>query len=441
MRISVLGLGYVGCVSAACFADLGNEVVGLDVDARKLAPLREGRSPIVEPGLADLVKRGVGEGRLTVTEDYEAAVMGTDVSLVCVGTPSTATGGPNLTYTERVCEQIADVVCRKDSFHTIVFRSTIPPGTVETRLIPILESRSGKKAGEGFGVCFNPEFLREASAVKDFHHPPKIVIGETSPGSRAGDVLVELYASIDAPTVRTEIRVSEMVKYADNCFHAIKVCFANEIGNLSKALGISDSHKVMDIFCLDTQLNLSPYYLKPGFAFGGSCLPKDLRAIVRMSHDVGVPCPVLSAADPSNQLQIKRAIDTIRGTGKRKVGVLGMSFKAETDDLRESPIVQVVSTLIGKGYELCIYDRNISWEQLFGSNLGFLEHELPYARSLKANSVDDLIARAEVLVIANGSSEFADVHTRMREDQIMVDLVRILDDPSEARGEYIGISW
>jgi GDP-mannose 6-dehydrogenase len=441
MKISVLGLGYVGCVSAACFAELGNEVVGLDVDARKLAPLREGRSPIVEPGLPELVKRGVEEGRLTVTEDYGSAVMGTDVSLVCVGTPSTETGSPNLGYTDRVCEQLGDVIGRKDAFHTVVFRSTIPPGTVEERLIPILESRSGRKQGDAFGVCFNPEFLREASAVHDFYNPPKIVIGEPSPGSRGGDVLAELYAPIDAPTVRTEIRVSEMVKYADNCFHALKVCFANEIGNLSKALGIADSHKVMEIFCLDTQLNLSPYYLKPGFAFGGSCLPKDLRAIVRMSNETGVQCPVLSAADPSNQLQIKRAIDTIRATGKKKIGVLGMSFKAETDDLRESPIVQVVSTLIGKGYELCIFDRNISWEQLFGSNLGFLEHELPYARSLKADSIDELLSRSDVIVVANGASEFRDVPGRMREDQTLVDLVRIVDDPGEARGDYIGIAW
>ena len=441
MRISVLGLGYVGCVSAACFTELGHEVVGLDVDPRKVELIGAGTSPIVEPGLPELVRKGVDEGRLTTTDDYEAAVLGSEISLVCVGTPSMETGRPNLEYTKRVCQQLAGVISRKNDFHVVVFRSTIPPGTVETEFIPILEGESGKKEGEGFGVCFNPEFLREASAVQDFYHPPKIVIGERTPGSRAGDVLAELYKTIDAPTVRTEIRVSEMVKYADNCFHALKVCFANEIGNLSKALGISDSHKVMDIFCLDTVLNLSPYYMKPGFAFGGSCLPKDLRAIVRMSQETGVPCPVLSAADPSNQLQIKRAIDYIRDTGRRKVGVLGMSFKAETDDLRESPIVQVVSTLIGKGYELCIYDRNISWEELFGSNLGFLEHELPYARSLMAESIDDLIERSDVIVIANGAAEFRDVPLKMREDQVLVDLVRIVDDPSVARGEYIGIAW
>jgi len=441
MRISVLGLGYVGCVSAACLAELGHEVVGLDVDPRKVESISSGVSPIVEPGLPELVRKGVEEGRLTATDDYESAVMNSDVSLVCVGTPSTEGGSPNLDYTKRVCQQLADVIARKDSFHVVVFRSTIPPGTVETELVPILESESGKTEGEGFGVCFNPEFLREASAVKDFYHPPKIVIGETTSGSRAGDLLTELYSAIEAPTVRTEIRVSEMVKYADNCFHALKVCFANEIGNLSKAMGISDSHKVMEIFCLDTQLNLSPYYLKPGFAFGGSCLPKDLRAIVRMSKETGVECPVLSAADPSNRLQIQRAIDYVRGTGKRKVGVLGMSFKADTDDLRESPIVQVVSTLIGKGYDLCIYDRNINWEELFGSNLGFLEHELPYARNLRADSIDDLLERSEVIVVANGAAEFRDVPLRMREDQVMVDLVRIVDDPSVARGEYIGIAW
>ena len=441
MKISVLGLGYVGCVSAACLAELGHTVIGLDVDERKLAPIREGRSPIVEPRLSELVKRGVDEGRLTVTDDYGAAVTNTEVSLVCVGTPSMENGSPNLEYTERVCSQIAEVIARKDSFHTVVFRSTIPPGTVEDKLLPIIERESGRTEGEDFGVCFNPEFLREASAVEDFYNPPKIVVGERTPGSRAGDVLLKLYESIEAPVARTEVKVSEMVKYADNCFHAIKVCFANEIGNLCKALGVPDSHKVMEIFCLDTQLNLSPYYLKPGFAFGGSCLPKDLRAVVRMSGETGISCPVLSAAMPSNQLQIERAIEFIRQTGKKKVGVLGMSFKAETDDLRESPIVQVVSTLIGKGYELSIYDRNISWTELFGSNLGFLEHELPYAETLKAESVDDLIERAEVIVVANPAQEFRSVGERMREDQVMVDLVRIVDDPSAVRGEYIGISW
>lgn len=441
MRVSVLGLGYVGCVSAACLAELGNTVIGLDVDERKLKPLREGKSPIVEPGLAELVKRGVHEERLHVTNDYEAAVMNTDVSLVCVGTPSTETGSPNLDYTRRVCSQIAAVLSRKDAFHTVVFRSTIPPGTVEDEMIPILERESGKAEGKDFGVCFNPEFLREASAVKDFYHPPKIVIGERGAGSRAGDVLAELYGPIEAPMARVDIRVSEMVKYADNCFHAIKVCFANEMGNLCKAVGVPDSHKVMEVFCLDTQLNLSPYYLKPGFAFGGSCLPKDLRAIVRMSRETGVECPLLSSAIPSNNVQIARAVELIRDTGKRKVGVLGMSFKAETDDLRESPIIHVVSTLIGKGYDLCIYDRNISWPQLFGSNLGFLEHELPYAEKLKADSVDDLIARSDVIVVANPADEFRDVGRRMRADQVIVDLVRIIDDPSEVRGEYVGISW
>jgi len=441
MKISVLGLGYVGCVSAACFTELGHEVVGLDVDPRKIEPIRKGVSPIVEPGMPELVKKGVESGRLTATDDYETAVMGTEVSLVCVGTPSMESGHPNLEYTKRVCQQIGDVIKHKDDFHVVVFRSTIPPGTVEIELIPLLEKESGKVEGEGFGVCFNPEFLREASAVKDFYNPPKIVIGERTPGSRAGDVMEELYKDIDAPTVRTEIRVSEMVKYADNCFHAIKVCFANEIGNLAKELGISDSHKVMEIFCLDTQLNLSPYYMKPGFAFGGSCLPKDLRAIVRMSNETGVECPVLAAAHPSNRLQIQRAIDYIRGTGKRKVGVLGMSFKADTDDLRESPIVEVVSTLIGKGYELSIYDRNINWDTLFGANLGFLEHEIPYAKKIKAGSVDEVIERSDVLVIANGADEFKDVLTRMREDQTVVDLVRIVEDTSVARGEYVGIAW
>jgi len=441
MKVSVLGLGYVGCVSAACLSEMGNTVVGLDVDPRKLAPLAKGESPIVEPGLGERIRKGVDGGLLSVTEDYERAVMNTEISLVCVGTPSSETGSPNLAYTERVCQQIGEVIGKKDAFHTVVFRSTIPPGTVETRLIPILEEVSGKKEGRDFGVCFNPEFLREASAVRDFYHPPKIVIGERTPGSKAGDALAELCSPIEAPLVRTDLRIAEMVKYADNCFHALKVCFANEIGTLGKALGISDTHEVMEIFCLDTQLNLSPYYLKPGFAFGGSCLPKDLRAIVRMCQEHDVESPVLSAAMRSNEVHIQRAVELVRATGKRKIGVLGMSFKAETDDLRESPIVQVVGTLIGKGYELSIYDRNISWEALFGSNLGFLEHELPYAETLKADTVGEVIDRSEVLVVANASEEFRDVPERMRPDQILIDLVRIVDDFSTAAGEYVGISW
>jgi GDP-mannose 6-dehydrogenase len=441
MRVSVLGLGYVGCVSSACLAEMGNSVVGLDVNPKKLEPIRRGESPIVEPGLDELIKRSVEEGRLTATEDYEDAVTRSEVSLVCVGTPSQKDGRPNLDYTRRVCSQIAEVIKGKDEFHTVVFRSTIPPGTVETELVPILERESGKKAGEGFGVCFNPEFLREASAVQDFYHPPKIVIGELASGSRAGDVLAALYEPIDAPLVRTDMKAAEMVKYADNCFHAIKVCFANEIGNLCQALGVPDSHEVMRIFCLDTQLNLSPYYLKPGFAFGGSCLPKDLRAIVRMSHETGVETPVLRAAMPSNRVQIDRAIELIRRTGKRKIGVLGMSFKAGTDDLRESPIIQVVSTLIGKGYELSIYDRNISWEALLGSNLGFLEHELPYAERLKADTIDEVLERADVLVVANAAAEFKGVPEKMRPDQILIDLVRIVDDPAAVNGQYVGLSW
>jgi GDP-mannose 6-dehydrogenase len=441
MKVSVLGLGYVGCVSAACLSNMGHSVIGLDVDPRKLEPLRQGRSPIVEPGLGELVQKGVSEGRLSVTEDYAKAIGESEISLVCVGTPSTESGNPNLEYTKRVCAQVGEILRRKSDFHTMVFRSTIPPGTVETELLPILERESGKKEGDGLGALFNPEFLREASAVQDFYHPPKIVVGERTPGSRAGDELIRLCKGIDAPLVRTEIRVAEMVKYADNCFHALKVCFGNEIGNLAKAMGVSDSHKVMEIFCLDRQLNLSPYYLKPGFAFGGSCLPKDVRAMVRKAHELGVKSPVIESLMPSNQVQVQRAIQLIRETGKRKVGVLGMSFKSGTDDLRESPIIQVVSTLIGKGYELCIYDRNISWDALFGSNLGFLKHELPYAERLKAKTVDDVVERSEVIVVANGAEEFRAALRSMRQDQVVIDLVRITDDPGEARGKYVGISW
>ncbi|MCJ7646138.1 nucleotide sugar dehydrogenase, partial [bacterium] len=277
MRISVFGLGYVGCVSAACLARDGHKVMGVDINQNKVDIINSGRSPVVEKDIDEIIKEVVKSQKLIATTDVKEAVGNSEISMICVGTPSNDNGSLDLKYVKRVCVEIGTGLREKDEYHVVVVRSTMLPSSVEEELIPILEKTSGKKAGVDFGVCMNPEFMREGSSVYDFYHPPMTVIGELD--KRSGGIVEEIYANIDAPVVRTAIRVAEMIKYVSNAFHGLKVCFANEIGNICKKLGI-DSHEVMEIFCMDKKLSLSPYYLKPGFAFGGSCLPKDLRALL-----------------------------------------------------------------------------------------------------------------------------------------------------------------
>src|SRR4029077_15561487 len=374
MKISVLGLGYVGAVSAGCLARDGHEVIGVDPERVKVDLINAGRSPIIEKDIGSIIAEQAAAGRLSATTDLESAVRNTDLALVCVGTPSMPNGGFDLRYVRRVCEQIGRTLASHTGAPVIVMRSTMLPGTMRDVVIPILEKFSGKKAGEEFGLCINPEFLREGTAVHDYYHPPKTVIGEGNKAS--GDLLAACYGKFPGPMIRTDIETAEMVKYADNSWHALKVGFANEIGSLCKALQV-DAHKVMEIFCQDQKLNLSPYYLKPGFAFGGSCLPKDVRALQYRAREGDLDMPLIHALLGSNRLQIQHAIDEIVDTGKNRVGLLGFSFKAGTDDLRESPIVILAEALLGKGFSLCIYDRNVSIARLVGANKDYINTQIP----------------------------------------------------------------
>ncbi|HKE55919.1 MAG TPA: UDP-glucose/GDP-mannose dehydrogenase family protein [Pyrinomonadaceae bacterium] len=437
MKLSVFGIGYVGCVSAACFAKAGHEVIGVDVNPTKVEILNSGKSPIVEEGIAELIGEVVKAGRLRATTDSAEAIANSDVSLVCVGTPSNPNGSLDLRYVKRVCEEIGAAIWTKQERHVVVIRSTMLPGTIETVVIPALESYSRKQAGRDFGVCINPEFLREGSSIRDFYAPPFTLIGADD--EQTGSVVRSLYAEIDAPVFVTALKTAEMVKYVCNCFHALKVSFANEVGNICKELSI-DSHEVMNVFCQDTKLNLSPYYLKPGFAFGGSCLPKDLRAINYKAKELDVEVPVLSAILPSNRLQVERALEMVLRTGKKRVGVLGLSFKAGTDDLRESPMVTLIETLIGKGLQIAIYDRDVSMARLFGANKEYIEREIPHISQLLRPSIDEVVSSSEIIIIGNGSKEFRQIEGKITGDHQVIDLVRLFDKNSSVES-YSGICW
>lgn len=437
MKLSVFGLGYVGCVSAACFAQQGNEVTGVDVNTTKVEIINSGNSPIVEPGIGELIKNAVTSSQLRATTCAAEAVRTSEVLLVSVGTPSNSNGSLDLTYVTRVCEEIGTALRTNDDRHIIVMRSTMLPGTMETVVVPTLQKFSGKTVGVDFGVCINPEFLREGSSLKDFYAPPFTLIGADD--QKTAGTMRTLYAKIDAPLFQTDVKTAEMIKYVCNTFHALKVTFANEIGNICKAVGI-DSHVAMDIFCQDTKLNLSPYYLKPGFAFGGSCLPKDLRAINYKAKELDVEVPVLSAILHSNRLQISRAVEMVLKSGRKRVGVLGFSFKAGTDDLRESPMVHVIETLIGKGLRLAIYDRDVSLARLFGANKEFIEREIPHIARLMRPTVQEVLDESDLVVVGNRAVEFLDVPDRLRGDQKLVDLVRLFEE-LPLNENYEGICW
>ena len=437
MKISVFGLGYVGTVSAGCLAASGHRVWGVDVNVDKVASINSGAAPIVEPDIADFIAKAQSQGLLNATASSEEGIHNTDVSFVCVGTPSHANGSLDLSHLKRVCEDIGAALKTKKTSHAIVFRSTTLPGTTEEVAIPILEKHSGRTVGKGLSVCYNPEFLREGTSVKDYYHPPKIVIGERNAGE--GDVIEEIYAGIKAPTIRTSIKVAEMVKYSDNAFHALKVAYANEIGSMCKSLGI-DSHAVMDIFCQDTKLNLSKVYLKPGFAFGGSCLPKDLRALSYQAKRTDVEVPILNAILQSNASHIKGVIQRIVVLGKKRVGFLGMTFKPDTDDMRESPLVEVIETLLGKGFHVQIYDRNVATSRLIGANKKFIEEHIPHLSSLLVERAEDVVDTAQVVVVGYASAEFVPALKSMRADQLIIDLARIEGRESFA-ASYDGICW
>jgi GDP-mannose 6-dehydrogenase len=436
MKLSVFGIGYVGCVSAACFAREGHDVIGVDVSPTKVDIINNGKSPIVEPGIAEIISEMVGSGRLRATTDSASAVSATAISLVCVGTPSNANGSLDLRYVTRVCQEIGAALKEKQERHVVILRSTMLPGTIEGVVVPALEEYSSKKAGTDFGVCINPEFLREGTSLEDFYSPPFTLIGADD--QVTAELVRELYVGVQASVFVTPVKTAEMVKYVCNCFHALKVSFANEVGNICKPLGI-DSHEVMSIFCQDSKLNLSSYYLKPGFAFGGSCLPKDLRAMNYKAKELDVETPVLGAILPSNKLQVERAIDLIIRNGKKRVGVFGLSFKAGTDDLRESPMVTVIETLIGKGYELLIYDRDVSLARLFGANKEYIEREIPHIAQLMRGSIEEVLEGADVVVIGNKSKEFLSLPDILRDGQQIIDLVRAFE-PKEG-SPIQGLCW
>ncbi|WP_370390326.1 nucleotide sugar dehydrogenase [uncultured Winogradskyella sp.] len=436
MNIGVFGLGYVGVVCCACFSREGHNVIGVDVDKAKVNLVNQGKSTIIEKGLEEQIQASVSNGLLTATEDYEMAVRKTEISFVCVGTPSLPNGGINLGYIFEVSKQIAHSIKDKKDFHTIVIRSTVKVGTLKA-CKEIIEDISGKKHGVDFGVVSNPEFLREGTAMYDFINPPYTIIGTYSAIAEA--VMRELYKSIDAPLYTIKPEEAEMIKYANNNFHAMKITFANEIGNICKENGV-DGHVVMDIVSKDTKLNLSPYYLKPGFAFGGSCLPKDVRGLTQAAKSLDLKTPLLSSLLKSNFYQIDRGLDLIYETGKKKIGFLGFAFKSGTDDLRESPMVTVIETLIGKGFDLRVYDSNVHLSSLLGKNKDYINSHIPHIYKLLKEDINQVIDHSEVIVIGNNASEFYDILKQIPDNKIIIDLVRV-DKDRTSNGNYVGICW
>ncbi|MBV9316071.1 MAG: nucleotide sugar dehydrogenase [Gammaproteobacteria bacterium] len=441
MQIAVFGLGYVGVVSAACLARDGHSVVGVDPNSLKVDLLRQGKSPIVEPELEELIVAAVATGRLVAGSDAAAAVNQCELLLVCVGTPGQPNGSLDLSYVRRVVQQIGTALAGASGYKVIVIRSTLLPGSMQSVVIPALEESSGRRAGTDFGVCINPEFLREGSAIYDFDHPPKTVIGACD--ERAAATVRELYARLSAPLIVTDLRTAEMVKYVDNSWHALKVTFANEVGRLCKAMGV-DARLAMRLFCMDTKLNISSAYLRPGFAFGGSCLPKDVRALTYQGRLLDVDTPVLSSILASNQLHIAHALAMIRATGRRRVGLLGLSFKEGTDDLRESPVVTLAEQLIGKGYELAVYDRNVRLASLMGANREYILNHIPHIGRLMVDRAEQLLEHAEVVVVASVEGEVRALLEKLPAEKSIIDLVGMRsagEGVGESRQTYAGIAW
>jgi len=438
MKISIFGLGYVGAVSMACLARDGHEVVGVDLDPVKLDLIRSGRSPIVEEGIQELTAEVVASGRVRVTDDVGGAVHATDLSFICVGTPSSANGSQDLSAVARVSEQIGAALKDKAGYHAVVMRSTIEPGSMDSVVRAGLESASGKQADRDFGLGFQPEFLREGSSIKDYDHPPFTVIGTED--ERLAGMLREVFGHLQCEFVVTSVGVAEMLKYACNAFHAVKITFANEIGRLSRSVGV-DSREVMDLVCRDKRLNISTAYLKPGFAFGGSCLPKDLRALTYLGKMRDVTTPMLGNVMGSNRAHIDHALELVMRSGKRKVGMIGLSFKAGTDDLRESPLVAVAERLIGKGYDLRIYDPEVNLSRLLGANKRYIEHSIPHIGNLMSHDCAEVVTHGEVVLLGLLNDETrAALGANLQPDQLVVDFAGLPPGATGPAG-HEGICW
>lgn len=435
MKISIFGLGYVGCVGAACLAKLGHYVIGNDVSENKVNLINSGKPTIIEKDIDRLIKEGYEKGLIEATTDCKYAVQNSEISFIVVGTPSSKEGHLNLDYIYKVAKDIGEALRDKEEFHIVAIRSTVLPGTNQ-KVGEIISEVSGKERGKDFTIVSNPEFLREGTAVRDYMDPPLTLIGTDS--DLAEQKFRELYKDISGEFISTDIRVAEMMKYVNNTYHALKIVFGNEVGNICKALSI-DSHKVMEIFCKDEQLNISSYYFKPGFAYGGSCLPKDSRALKTLAHDLYVDVPVINAIESSNEIQKRVAIDIIESKGRKKIGILGLSFKEGTDDLRNSPIVDVAETLYGKGYELRIYDKNVKISQLTGTNAEFIAAKIPHLHKIITDDLESVCSESDVLVITNKEKEFAEVPFKYPR-KCIVDLVRQFNT-LDYDGNYEGISW
>ena len=437
MNISIFGIGYVGAVAAACLARDGHEVIAVDINPEKVDDVACGRSPIIEPLLGDLISRSAAAGRLRATCSADEAIAATELSFVCVGTPSRPNGSLNTTSLAHVSEQIGSALRRQNDFHSVVVRSTMLPGTMESLVIPAFEKRSNKSAGDGFGVAYYPEFLREGSAIADYDNPGAAVLGIHDPVTCSR--LLELHSHLRVTPRIMSIRAAEAVKYANNVWHALKISFANEIGLVSKALGV-DSFDVMDALCADTKLNISAAYLKPGFAFGGSCLPKDLRALRHCAHMLDVETPLLDGVWKANENQLEAAYRIIEQSGQRRIGLVGLSFKPQTDDLRSSPFVQLAERLIGRGYQVKIYDPIVRFSSLHGANRAYVLDHLRHIADLLLECSDDLIAHSEVIVVGN-TREFQTLSERIEsEHKLVIDLVRT-DRSRASSGSYQGLCW
>ena len=436
MRISIFGMGYVGAVCTACLAQRGHQIIGVDVSKHKVELINAGKSPIVEPGLEELLTAGKNSGHIRATSDYMDAIQNSDITMVCVPTPSKANGDLSLEYIEAVCREIGFAMREKSSRHTVIIRSTVLPGTVKGTVLPILEDCAQMKAGVDFGLGVNPEFLRESTAIHDYDEPPMTVVGVLD--DQTGHLMESLYSDLNAPFICKPIEVAEMIKYTCNVWHAVKVGFANEIGSIAKALKV-DGREVMDVVCRDHKLNISSYYMKPGFAFGGSCLPKDVRALNYRASKLDVKTPLISAVMPSNEYQVNRAFQLVESLKKRRIGMLGLSFKAETDDLRESPLVELAEMLIGKGYNLSIYDRNVKFASIHGANREYINSKIPHVASLLVDDASEVLDHVDVLILGNKDKSFQAMLESWPENKFLIDLAGFMTHPSDSNKQ--GICW